>query len=422
MGLFGAWLGCHVFMAAKFPVFGRHTMLLTRNRGMSLSWTRNASSSTTAPVGSARSNATLQARSEVWSRLSKTPSSASAFREFEWCKSRHKLILTPVKGFGNRMRALIAAHYIALLTGRELVVVWPGFESFMRPNASRCVKWVERPEAQPCTMMDCSVYAARCVGMFNTRSMNELFPDRERCIHLVSYTAWDLYLLDNAATHGAVLSITQKIPPSVILGSVTLGLTSDVWHVYSTYRALMANSTAARHIMISLHIRTGADRDDGGVIQNLFMPQLRCACLLQDHLSGLNITSSVFIESDSIHVKNVAATMRLKNVIVLGSHAERANLKYTIVLWLLLGDGDIFLGAHTSSLSRTAAQRTGTMLYQLPHHKTFGVATPAGERTLQCVRDPVHSTKTHDTVYILTPSECADVYPACPAMSVNVLL
>lgn len=317
------------------------------------------------------------------------------------------------------MRALIAAHYIALLTGRALVVVWPGFEDFIQPNASRCVKWAKKhPGTQPCRTLDCSVHVARCVAMFNTRSMHELFPDRERCIHLISYTAWDLYLLDNSATHGAVLSVTQKIPVSVVLGSVTLGLTSDVWRAYSTYRARMANRTAARHIMISLHIRTGADADDGGVIQNLFMPQLRCASLLQDHLLGLNVTSSVFIESDSIHVKSVAAAMHMTNVVLLGSHAERANLKYTIVLWLLLGDADVFLGAHTSSLSRTAAQRTGTMLYQLPHQKAFG----DGERTLQCVHDRAPSTKTHDTVYILTPSECADVYPTCPAMSVNVLL
>ena len=371
-----------------------------------LSWTRNASR---APLGSR----------EDARRPSEARAAASAFRELGWCRSDRTLVFTPVKGFGNRMRALIAAHYITLLTARELVVVWPGFENFIQPNASRCVKWAKKhPGTQPCRTLDCSVHTASCADMFNTRSIHELFPDSERCVHLVSYTAWDLYMLDNAATHGAVLSVTKTIPVSVVLASVTLSLTLDVWHPFSTYRARMANRTAARHIMISLHIRTGADADDGGVIKNLFMPQLRCAGLLQDHLMRLNITSSVFIESDSTHVKSVAAAMNMTNVVILGSHVERANLKFTIVLWLLLGEADVFLGSHTSSLSRTAAQRTSTMLYQLPNKKEFG----DGERTLQCVKDRASSTKTHDPVYILTPSECADVYPACPAMSVNVLL
>ena len=222
--------------------------------------------------------------------------------------------------------------------------------------------------------------------MFGTRGMHELFPDRDRCVHLVSYSAWDLYLLDNAATRGAAASMAREIPISVVLSSVALGLTPDVWQALSAYRARTATD-----VMISLH--AGAK----------FAPQLRCAGLLQDRLLGLNITSSVFIESDSIHVKNVAAGMQMTGVVVLGSHAERANLKYTIVLWMLLGDADVFLGAHTSSLSRTAAQRTGRS----------GV-TPDGGRTLQCAR-----ARAANTVYILTPSECADAHPACRAMSVH---
>ena len=440
LGFFGVWVYLHAFTASKHntsPSVGRVTSAHSVRAAAATAAFMASKHNTSLSVG--RMSSAHSVRGGRAAGLSKTPVSvwggraagfsktvsASALRELEWCKrNRHRtLVFTPSKGFGNRMRALVAAHYIALLTGRELVVLWPEFAEFVQPNTSRCVRWETRRDTQACRTMNCTADVETCVTQFSTRSIRHLFPDSERCVHLISYTAWDLYLLDNAVNHGSVMSVTQNIPAAAILGSVTQTMTLEIWHMYDTYRARMALSTAAhRHVMMTLHIRTGADREDGGVVKHLFMPQLRCARVLQEHFSSLNFTSSVFVESDSAYVKTVAAAMPIHNLVVLETHAERADLKYTIVLWLLLGEGDIFLGAHTSSLSRTAAQRTGTVLYQLPNHHAFRASTSAGEHTVQCVRDGVRSTKTHDAVFIMTPSECANVFPGCPEMSVNMIV
>jgi len=230
-----------------------------------------------------------------------------------------------------------------------------------------------------------------------------------------------LYLLDNPSTYGALLSVTQKIPVSVILRSFTDALNDNVWDTYRHIRARLSTPPdSRRHIILTLHIRTGADRYDGGTIKNLYLPQLRCAAVLQDRLPQRNMSSSIFIESDSTTVKSIAASMSsLSRAFFLDEHVERADLRLVIVLWMLLGDGDVFLGSHSSSLSRTAAQRTGNTLYQLPDRTSFADTTPnAAPKSLQCLNSALQSTKTHDAIFILIPTECAEIYPACPALSV----
>ena len=198
--------------------------------------------------------------------------------------------------------------------------------------------------------------------------------------------------------------------------SFTSALNDKVWDTYRHIRARLSTSMdSRRHIILTLHIRTGADRYDGGTIKNLYLPQLRCASIIQDRLAKHNMSSSIFIETDSTKVKSIAASMlSLSNAIFLDKHAERTDLQFVIVLWMLLGDGDIFLGSHGSSLSRTAAQRTGTTLYQLPAKSSFAIAEP---KSLQCLNCPLESTKTHDATFILIPTECSEIYPACPGIS-----
>ena len=347
---------------------------------------------------------------------------ASASLRFNWCDEAKTLIITPREGFGNRMRAVIAAHYLAFITRRQLNIFWPEFADWMHLNASpHCVKWIISPPTGTCRLVDCAVKTWECVNLFTTRPLQEILPDDDSCLHLISFSPWDRILLDNAANHGALLSITQKIPVSAVLESVTRGLKSEIWQTHKKYRDQMVKSAGAKHALLSVHIRTGADKEDGGLLKHLFMPQLRCAALLQDHFMRINVTSAIFLESDSTKVKSVAAEMDLKNLVMLEKHAERKDLKHTLVLWMLLGEADVFLGAHTSSLSKTASQRTGTVLYQLPNQGRFKSSTPDGERTLECRNSEIPSTKTHDAVYVLTPSECAAVYPECPQMSVDVV-
>jgi len=347
----------------------------------------------------------------------------------DWCRkmipqARRHLFITPVEGFGNRIRAIVASHYIAFLTGRELNILWPEMSEFIQEiQIPSCVKWVQHTQTPPrkCTVLDCHADIAKCIRLFTTQSLQEIFPESEPCIHLVSYTAWELYLLDNPSTYGALLSVTQKIPVSVILKSFTDALNNNVSDTYRHIRARLSTSPdSRRHIILTLHIRTGADRYDGGTIKNLYLPQLKCAAVLQDRLAQRNMSSSIFIESDSPTVKSIAASMSsLSSAFFLDGHAERADLRLVIILWMLLGDGDVFLGSHGSSLSRTAAQRTGTTLYQLPDRASFAVDTPnSTSKSLQCLNSALESTKTHDAVFILIPTECAEIYPACPGLSV----
>jgi len=347
----------------------------------------------------------------------------------DWCKAinpnpQKKLFLTPVEGFGNRIRAIVASHYISFITGRELNIVWPDIDKFIqRSQVPPCVKWITHIQLpkEKCTVLNCHVNIAKCIELFTTRSLQEIFPESEPCIHLVSYTAWELYLLDNSQTYGALLSITQKIPISVILNSFTTALNDNVWNMYRHMQARISNSSdSRRHIIMTMHIRTGADRYDGGIIKTLYLPQLKCASVIQDRLEKRNISSSIFIETDSKKVKSIAASMSsLSNAIFLDYHAEREDLQFVIVLWMLLGDGDVFFGSHGSSLSRTAAQRTGTTLYQLPANSHFAMNTPNAEiKSLQCVNNPLDSTKTHDATFLLIPTECAEIYPLCPGISV----
>jgi hypothetical protein len=343
-----------------------------------------------------------------------------------WCKetnasTRRQLFLTPVEGFGNRIRAIIASHYIAVVTGRELNIIWPEMDEFLQERqTSPCAKWVARGETQNCLVLDCHMNIAKCINLFTTRSLQEIFPESEPCIHLVSYTAWELYLLDNSLTYGALLSVTEKIPVFVILNSFTAALNDNVWNNYRHMRARLSSSVGSRrHIIMTLHIRTGADHYDGGRIKNLYSPQLRCAAVIQNRLAQRNMSSSIYIETDSTKVKSIAFSMSsLSNVIFLDKHAERADLGSVIVLWMLLGDGDVFLGSHGSSLSRTAAQRTMTTLYQLPTKSSYGTNTPNAEpKSFQCLHSRVESTKTHDATFVLVPTECSQIYPACPGTS-----
>jgi len=347
----------------------------------------------------------------------------------DWCKkmipqARSQLFITPVEGFGNRIRAIVASHYIAFLTGRELNIMWPEMSEFIQEmQIPSCVRWVSHTPTPPrtCTVLDCHTDTAKCIALFTTQSLQEIFPESEPCIHWVSYTAWELYLLDNPSTYGALLSVTQKIPVSVILRSFTDALNDKVWDTYRHIRPRLSTSPdSRRHVILTLHLRTGADRFDGGTIKNLYLPQLRCAAVLQDRLAQRNMSSSIFIESDSTTVKSIAASMAsLSSVFFLDEHAERADLRLVIVLWLLLGDGDVFLGSHRSSLSQTAAQRTGVTLFQLPHRTSFADTTPnATPKSLQCLNSALESTKTHDAIFILIPAECSEIYPACPALSV----
>jgi hypothetical protein len=346
----------------------------------------------------------------------------------DWCRvtnatARKHLFLTPVKGFGNRIRAIIAAHYIALATGRELHIVWPEMDEFIQKSmVPPCVKWTTHVQVQTpkCMVLDCHVNIASCIRLFTNRTLQEIFPTSETCIHLVSYTAWELYLLDNPKTHGALVSVTQKIPVSVILNSFTAALNDTVWNAYKHTRARMsALVDSRRHIMLTVHIRTGADSYDGGMIKTLYLPQLRCAAVIQSRLAERNMSSSIFIETDSTKVKSIAAAMTaLSNAVFLEKHAERKDLLFVIVLWMLLGDGQVFLGSHGSSLSRTAAQRTGTTLYQLPATPSSASNTANGSlKSLQCVVSPLESTKTHDATFLLVPTECSEIYPACPGIS-----
>jgi len=346
-----------------------------------------------------------------------------------WCNrsnptTNNKLFLTPVEGFGNRIRAIVASHYIAFITGRELNIVWPDMEEFIQKSQTPpCVKWIKHipKQKQKCTILNCHANVAKCIELFTTRSLQEIFPESETCIHLISFTAWELYLLDNSRTHGAFLSVTQKIPISVILNSFTTALDDHVRNAYKHMRARMSTSLdSRRHIKLTMHIRTGADRYDGGMIQNLYLPQLRCAAAIQNRLGQHNMSSSIFIETDSTKVKSIAKSMSsLSNAIFLDKHAERADLQFVIILWMLLGDGDVFLGSHGSSLSRTAAQRTGTTLYQLPVNSFFAMGTTnTNQKSLQCLESSPESTKTHDATFLLIPTECSEIYPACPGISV----
>ena len=337
----------------------------------------------------------------------------------DWCRGipRKHLFLTPVEGFGDRVGAIIAGHYLALATGRALHIVWPEMDEFIDKSlVPPCVKWTTRvPVHTPqCMVLDCHVDVASCIRLFSTRTFQEIFPASETCIHLVSYTAWELHLLDNPKTHGALVSVTQKIPVSVILNAFTAALSDSVWSAYKHTRARMsALVDSRRHIMLTMHIRTG------GTINTLYLPQLRCAALIQRRLAERNLSSSIFIETDSPKVKSVAAAMAsLSNAVFLEKHAERNDLQSVIVVWMLLGDGHVFLGSHGSSLSRTAAQRTGTTLYQLPARASGATNTPdAPLKSLQCVASPLESTKTHDAAFLLVPTECAELYPACPGIS-----
>ena len=365
---------------------------------------------------------------DVPTKTPSSPANSEWMGHSDWCRganatARKHLFLTPVEGFGNRVRAIIAAHYLALATGRELHIVWPEMNEFIHKTAVLpCVVWTTHVPVQTpkCMVLDCHVDVASCIRLFTTRTFQEILPASETCIHLVSYTAWELYLLDNPKTYGALVSVTEKIPVSVILNSFTAALSDSVWNAYKHTRARMsALVDSRRHIMLTMHIRTGADHYDGGTIKTLYLPQLRCAAVIQRRLAERNMSSSVFIETDSTKVKSIAAAMAsLSNAVFLEKHAERKDLQFVIVLWMLLGDGHVFLGYHGSSLSRTAAQRTGTTLYQLPAMASSATNTPnAPLQSLQCVVSPLESTKTHDATFLLVPTECSEIYPACPGIS-----
>ena len=152
-------------------------------------------------------------------------------------------------------------------------------------------------------------------------------------------------------------------------------------------------------ILISVHVGMHADHKDGDMIHEAYRPHLLCAKATQAHFDKQGVTSAVFLHSDSTRVKNEAHSLGIKYLTTLDTPAEYGDREHTILAWLLLGAGNVVLGAHNSSFSKTAAQRTGAFLYQLP----------------------VDASAMHADIRrtVLVPEPCVDFFQGCPVFALG---
>jgi len=84
-------------------------------------------------------------------------------------------------------------------------------------------------------------------------------------------------------------------------------------------------------VLISLHICTGADREDGNMIREAYHPHLLCARATQAHFDKQGIFSAVFLHSDSTRVKNESHSLGIKYLTTLDTHAEYDNRDHTLL-------------------------------------------------------------------------------------------
>ena len=97
---------------------------------------------------------------------------------------------------------------------------------------------------------------------------------------------------------------------------------------------------------------------------------------------------------------------------------ELSDFEHTLLAWLLLGAGNVVLGADASAFSRTAAHRTGAFLYQLP---LYGTAAEPGiwhNGSAPCCETALPA-GTQDATAALVPEPCADLFPACPVFELE---
>lgn len=171
-------------------------------------------------------------------------------------------------------------------------------------------------------------------------------------------------------------------------------------------------------MLISLCIRTDSDRKVGNMMHKAYRPHLLCAKAIQTHFDNQGITSAVFLHSDSMRVQDAAHSLGLKYLTTLDPQTELSDFEHTLLAWLLLGAGNVVLGADASAFSRTAAQRTGAFLYQLPVHATGSdVHIWRNTSARQC--HPISPTGTHNTAAVLVPEFCGHLFPGCPVFALE---
>lgn len=171
-------------------------------------------------------------------------------------------------------------------------------------------------------------------------------------------------------------------------------------------------------MLISLCIRTDSDRKVGNMMHKAYRPHLLCAKAIQTHFDNQGITSAVFLHSDSMRVQDAAHSLGLKYLTTLDPQTELSDFEHTLLAWLLLGAGNVVLGADASAFSRTAAQRTGAFLYQLPVHAVATEVYIHHNHTPPCSNGLLR-THTRDTTHVLVPNVCADLFPGCPVFALE---
>jgi hypothetical protein len=314
------------------------------------------------------------------------------------------------------MRALVAGYYIAMALKRQLVVVWPEMKALHAHSASRESPTTfslsdNVPPTKSCLVIDCVQKAFECKKDFTSKALTQLFPPEAGCIVLATFSPLDKYLLDNPRSYAQMAVLRHAYPPSEIFHSFLCTVDQSLRSSFCAWRAKLR----AADVSFSVHIRTGVDKADGGRVINMYAPQLRCLARLQLHFKQQNLSTISFIESDYDRLKDSSMLwnkFHVSSVLFLPTHAERSNLRETMIFWLLLGEGDVAISNYWSSLGITAAERAGgAAVYALPNDRRHMFMVGPDEASQECKQN-LASTATHDLTHILVPTECAVILPS----------